>query len=297
MIMERDSYAYKIRRKCQCLAHRIIPNEALSKFYFWVTLKKKLNFDNPKTFNEKIQWMKLYYYPNSNLVVKCADKYAVRDYVARKGFEDKLVPLLGVWERADIIDWNGLPNQYVLKCNHGCAYNIVVSDSKEIDKRGIVKILNSWMKEDFGAFNLELHYSKINPHLITCESYLGEKLTDYKFFCFNGEPHFIYVSTDLIHDRQAQIGFFYLDGRKMPLHRDDYADISEVVLPVFYDEMKDAAKILSNDFPFVRVDFFVTQDDWYFAELTFTPGAGMMPFNPDSFDEEWGKLIVLPAKS
>ena len=293
--MERDSFIYKARRKCQVLAHRIISNEAMSKLYYRVVLHKKLNLKNPKTFNEKIQWMKLYYYPKNPLVVNGSDKYAVREYIAEKGYGDKLVPLLGVWERAEDINWDALPDKFVLKCNHGCAYNIVVSDKSKLDKAATVKKLNSWLKEDFGAFNIEVHYSEIKRRLITCEEFLGESITDYKFFCFNGEPHCIYVSTDLIHDRQAQIGFFYLDGKKMPLHRDDYTDIPEVTFPPFYDEMKRAAEVLCKDFPFVRVDFFIANGTWYFAELTFTPGAGMMPFNPEKYDLEWGSMLDINA--
>ena len=120
---------------------------------------------------------------------------------------------------------------------------------------------------------------------------MGSCITDYKFFCFNGEPKFIYVSNDLIHDRQAQIGFFYLDGSKMPLTRDDYTDIPSVNLPVFFSQMLEMAKDLSKDFPFVRVDFFLANDRYYFAELTFTPGAGMMPFNPEKYDLDWGKML------
>lgn len=292
--MERDSFLYKARRKCQVLAHKVVSNEAMSKLYFKIVLHKKLNLDNPQTFNEKIQWMKLYYYPKNSVAVNGSDKYAVRDYIIKKGYGDKLVPLLGVWDRAEDIDWDKLPDRFVLKCNHGCAYNIVVLDKSKLDKAAAVKKLNGWLKEDFGAFNIELHYSAIKHHRITCEEFLGDNITDYKFFCFDGKPDCIYVSTDLIHDRQAQIGFFYLDGKKMPLHRDDYTDIPEVVLPAFYDEMKQAAEVLCKEFPFVRVDFFIANGTWYFAELTFTPGAGMMPFNPESFDLEWGKKIKLP---
>lgn len=291
--MERDSLLYKARRKCQVLAHKLISNEAMSKLYFKIVLHKKLNLKNPQTFNEKIQWLKLYYYPKNPLVVNGSDKYAVREYIAKKGYGDKLVPLLGVWDRAEDIDWDKLPDKFVLKCNHGCAYNIVVSDKSKLDKIATIKQLNEWLKEDFGAFNIEIHYSEIKRHVITCEEFLGESITDYKFFCFNGEPHCIYVSTDLIHDRQAQIGFFYLDGKKMPLHRDDYTDIPEVTLPPFYDEMKKTAENLCKDFPFVRVDFFVANGTWYFAELTFTPGAGMMPFNPERYDLEWGNKLNL----
>lgn len=121
-------------------------------------------------------------------------------------------------------------------------------DKRKLDKVKATKQLNDWLKEDFGAFNIELHYSKIKPHKVICEEFLGESITDYKFFCFNGEPKYIYVSNDLIHDRQAQIGFFYLDGTKMPLTRDDYTDIPEVKLPPFFDKMTQMAKKLSQDY-------------------------------------------------
>ncbi len=251
-----------------------------------------MNLDNPQTFNEKLQWLKLNYLPKNPLVVQCADKFKVREYIKQKGFEEKLVPLLGDWDSAGKIDWSKLPKKFVLKCNHGCAYNILCADKDSFDKENAVRQLNTWMKEDFGAFNIERHYSKIIPH-ITCEEYLGDNITDYKYFCFNGEPKFIYVSTDLVHDRQAQIGFFYLDGSKMPLKRDDYTDIPSVDLPSFFNEMTNMAKILSQDFPFVRVDFFIANNRFYFAELTFTPSACMMPFNPDKYDLEWGQMIDL----
>lgn len=289
--MERDSLPYNIRRKAQVLAHKFIPDETMSKFYYKIVLKKNLNLNDPQTFNEKLQWLKLNYFLNQSLVIKCADKYAVRQYIAEKGYEKLLVPLIGVWKNANEINWKLLPDKFVLKCNHGCAYNIVCSDKSKLNIKATEKQLNNWLKEDFGAFNIELHYSKIEPHLITCEEYLGECITDYKFFCFNGEPKYVYVSNDLIHDRQAQIGFFNIDGSKYELKRDDYANIENVIFPDFYSEMLQVAKNLSNDFPFVRVDFFIANNRFYFAELTFTPSACMMPFNPEKFDLEWGKLL------
>lgn len=286
--MERDSIIYKVRRKVQTVAHKIVSDETMSKFYFRIVMKKKLNLNPPQTFNEKLQWMKLNYYPNNPLVIKCADKYCVREYIDSKGYGNKLVPLIGVWDRTEDIDWDSLPDRFVLKCNHGCAYNIVVSDKSKVNRAAINKQLDEWLKEDFGAFNIELHYSAIKHHCITCEEFLGDSITDYKFFCFNGEPCYVYVSTDLIHDRQAQIGFFYLDGKKMPLKRDDYTDIDSVEFPPFFDEMLKVTADLCKDFPFVRVDFFLANNTYYFAELTFTPSACMMPFNPEKYDLEWG---------
>ena len=292
-IMERDSILYKIRRKGKVLAHIIMPDEWMCKFYSHILLKKKVDLTNPQTFNEKIQWLKLHDYPNNNLVIQGADKYRVRSYIKEKGLGDILVPLIGDWEKPEDIDWKKLPNQFVLKCNHGCAYNIVCSDKTKFDSNSAKYKLIKWMKEDFGAFNIETHYSKIKPHII-CEEFLGECITDYKFFCFIGKPEYIYVSSDLIHDRQAQIGFFYLDGTKMPLIRNDYKPIEIDHFPPFFEEMKNAAEVLCQDFLFVRVDFFVKESKYYFAELTFTPSGGMMPFNPDKYDLEWGRKMYIP---
>ena len=289
--MERDNILYKIRRKCQVIAYKLFSNEFLSKFYFKIVLKEKLDLNNPKTFNEKLQWLKLYNYPNNDLIEKCTDKYTVREYIEEKGYANTLVPLLGVWDSPNDINWQELPEKFVLKCSHGCAYNLICKNKEKLDKISTKKQLDTWLKEDFGAFNIELHYSKIKHHKITCEEFLGENLTDYKFFCFNGKPKFIYVSNDLIHDRQAKIGFFYLDGSKMDLKRTDYKNIDEIDLPSFYNEMLDMASNLCKEFVFVRVDFFVTNNRYYFAELTFTPSACMMPFNPKQIDLEWGKLL------
>lgn len=291
--MERNSIFYKIRRNGQVLANKLLPDELVCKLYSKIILHKRVNLKNPKTFNEKIQWMKLYYYPNNETTINGADKYKVREYVKNKGLEEILVPLIGDWDNVESIDWNKLPNQFVLKCNHGCAYNILCADKSQFDITGATKKMKKWMREDFGAFNIEKHYSKIHPH-ITCEEYLGDCIIDYKFFCFNGEPKFIYVSSDLVHDRQAKMGFYNIDGTKIPLIRDDYATMTIEKFPDFFEKMKEDAKILSKEFPFVRVDFFIANSKYYFAELTFTPSGGMMPFNPDHYDLDWGRLIKLP---
>lgn len=295
--MDRNNPLYKARRMAQVMAYHILPNEALSKIYFKILIHDNLDLNNPKTLNEKLQWLKLRYYPNDPLAIKCTDKYQVREYIEKKGFGEKLTNLLGVWEDAADINWDELPDKFVLKCTHGCAYNIICNDKKAFDKEAAAKQLNKWLKEDFAAFNVELHYGKIKPRRIIAEEFLGEKLIDYKFFCFNGKPEFLYVSSDLIHDRQAQIGFFDTEGKKIPLIRDDYKDIGDLEMPDCFGEMLETAKVLSEDFPFVRVDFFKTATSYTFAELTFTPSAAMMPLNPKKYDVEWGALLKLPENS
>lgn len=266
----------------------------LSKLYFKIYLHEDMDLKNPKKFNEKLQWLKLKYNAKSPLVVQCSDKYAVRSHIEDCGYGNTLTKLLGVWERAEDIDWDKLPDKFVLKCTHGCAYNILCKDKKTFDKKGATKQLNAWLKENFAAFNVELHYGEIKPRRIICEEYLGDVIVDYKFFCFNGEPKFFYVSSDLVHDRRAEIGFFNMDGSKMQMVRDDYKDIGNIKMPECLQEMIEASKVLSKDFPFVRVDFFLVDGNYRFAELTFTPGACMMPLNPKKYDIEWGKMLKLP---
>lgn len=289
--MDRNNPLYKFRRAAQVMAYHILPNEVLSKIYYKILIGDKLDLNNPKTLNEKLQWLKLYYFPNDALAIKCTDKYQVREHIEQKGLGDKLTNLLGVWENANDINWEQLPEKFVLKGTHGCAYNIICKDKATFDKAAATKQLNKWLKEDFAAFNVELHYGKIKPRRIIAEEFLGDKLIDYKFFCFNGEPQFLYISSDLIHDRQAQIGFFDLSGNKIPLIRDDYDDIGNIEMPACFGEMVESAKLLAKDFPFVRVDFFKTEDSYTFAELTFTPSAAMMPLNPKRYDVEWGALL------
>ena len=291
--MQRDCLLYKVRRELQVIASYVLPNKFLAMLYSRIQLGTWPDLSNPQTFNEKIQWLKINRFPIDANVIQCADKFRVKEYLEKKSLRNREVPLIGVWEKAEDIKWEKLPDAFVLKCNHGCAYNIVVKDKKKIDKTKISKQLNSWLKEDFGRFNVEPHYSRIQKHLILCEEFLGDKITDYKFFCFNGEPKFMYVSTDLIHDREAEIGFFNLDGSKMPIKRDDYRDIESIKLPPLYTRMLSDAKRLCEGFDFVRVDFFVLPNDYYFAEMTFTPGGGMIPFNPSEYDLKIGSLLTI----
>lgn len=289
--MNRDSFLYKVRRKMQQLAYVILPAEFLSKIYCRIVIHENVNIKNSRTLNEKLQWYKLYYCPNTPLVVKCADKYQVRSYIENKGYGELLTNLIGVWEKVEDINWDKLPKKFVMKCTHGCGYNILCKDKGKLTKEVVENKLRKWLKEDFSAFNIELHYGKIKPRRIICEEYLGDVITDYKFFCFNGEPHFFYVSSDLINDRQAEMGFFNMDGSKIPLIREDYKDIGNVEIPICLHEMVNVAKDLAKDFPFVRVDFFLLGGTYKFAELTFTPAAAMMPINPKKYDIEWGELL------
>ena len=290
--MERESYLYKIRRKLQVFISYILPDEYLRKIYYLILLNQKMHLKSPVTFNEKIHWLIHNDYPYNSLVINCSDKYLVREYIKEKGFSNLLTTLHGSWDNASEIEWDSLPDKFVLKCNHGCAYNILCPDKNKLDKGKTIKQLNNWLKEDFGRFNLELHYSKIKNHKIICEEYLGDCITDYKFFCFNGKAKFLYVSNNLIHDRQSKISYFEIDGTIMPNVRKDYASLGSEKFPIFYKKMLKDAEVLSKDFTFVRVDFFIANNKYYFSELTFTPAGGFNSI-PLEYDFLWGSYLSI----
>lgn len=273
--------------------------ELSSKIMYRFFVHKKLNLNPPLTFNEKICWLKLKKFPEDRMVVRCADKYEVHDYIRQKGYGNLLVSILGVWDSANDIDWDMLPNRFVLKCTHGCAYNIICTDKNSFNKKRAVKQLNHWLKEDFGLVSGEPHYSKIKRRII-CEEFLEGELIDYKFYCFNGEPRFYYAAITPNGDFHNNMicDFFKPNGELADFYRLDHNrfDICPEV-PDNLSQMLEIARRLSEDFVFVRVDLMNVRDNLYFSELTFTPSAGMMPLAPDDADEMIGKWLDLSEYS
>lgn len=286
----RNKFIYSIRRKMQILFFNCFSKERVSKTYFKIVLKYKLNLDNPKTFNEKIQWLKLYEWPNNELAIKCTDKYKVREYLILKKADKYLNQLIGVYDKAEEIEWDKLPDQFVLKCNHGCAYNIICKDKTKLDIKKTNKLLNKWLKEDFGKFNAEIHYSKIKPRII-CEKFLGDNLEDYKFFCFNGKFKFMYVAVDSDDSSKEREAFFDEKGKLIDVTNADYGLYKEATVPDNFNELIKVSEELSKDFPFARVDWYIKNGVVTFGELTFTPSGGMMKFNPSSFDTIVGDML------
>ena len=281
--------AYKIRRKLQVLAYKLTSPEFVSKFYFKHVLGYKLNLDNPKTLNEKIQWLKLYEWPNNPIAIQCASKYNVRQYVEEKGCGKYLNELLHVWDDVKDIDWDALPEQFVLKCTHGCGYNIICSDKSKLDINEAKKKLKTWMREDFSKFNAEPHYSKIKPQIVS-DKFLGSDIVNYNIFCFNGEPLFICVADGLGACVDETMTHYYANGSLAPFKRKDYA-VGAISLPGCIEEMKDVARTLSAEVPFVRVDFYLVDGKIYISELTFTPCGGLIPFEPIEYDSQLGEKL------
>ncbi len=260
---------------------------------------KELNLENPTTYNEKIQWSKLY--DSTPIKTKLSDKYLVRDWVKDKIGEEYLVPLLGVWDDFDEIDFDALPDQFVLKANHGSGWNIIVSDKDKLDKADAKRKFNKWLKRNFAFYGLEMQYKDIKPNIIA-EKYIilegADDLPDYKFFCFNGKVFCLYTMINYALDHsKGQLGFFDRDYKLLPYHRLDFKPITEQPLaPKNFDKMVELAEVLSQGFGHVRVDFYNLDGKIYFGEMTFTNACGFSVFEPEEFDSILGKEWDLPNK-
>ena len=256
----------------------------------------KLNLDKPQTFNEKLQWLKLYYHRHPNpLLTVCADKVAVRDYIAEKIGEEYLIPCLGVWDNPDDIDFDKLPNKFVLKVNWGSGQNIIVKDKSKLDIADAREKLRQWMKREsnhYFAF-FEWPYKDIKPKIIA-EKYMDfdVDLMDYKIMCYNGMPKNLFVCSERFSG--LKVTFFDLNWKRLPFIRQYPASSKKIEKPKSFDKMLEFSKILAKPFPFVRVDFFYLNGNLYIGELTFFPGAGIETFTPEEWDKKLGDLLVLP---
>lgn len=243
--------------------------------WFKEITKKSLNLKNPKTFNEKIQWLKLY--DSTPLKTQLADKYLVRDWVKEKIGEEYLIPLLGVYDNFDEIDFDKLPNQFVIKCNHGCGYNIIVTDKSTLDKNEAKEKITKWMNEDFAFKNgLELHYSNIQRKIII-EEYIENAngdLYDYKFWCFNGNVEYIQFLSER-NTNGLKMAFYDKNWNKQNFVYSYPLDEKNIEKPNNLETMIELAEKLSKDFQHVRVDFYrLNNGKIYFGEMTFTSCSG-----------------------
>ena len=244
---------------------------------------RELDLDNPKTYTEKINWLKLY--DSTPLKARLADKFAVRDYVADKIGDAVLKPLLGAWDSFDEINFDELPEKFALKCNHGSGMNIIVKDKNSFDRQQAHEKINAWMAADYGAMFLELHYSLIKRKIIA-EQYIPEVETglyDYKVHCFNGEPKIIQVlQTQNLHglgNRAAHQAFYDSSWKNLGAMFDDAPLFQNPISrPSRLEEMLNYAKILCAPFVYARADFYEIRGEIFFAEITFYSDAGLLPY-------------------
>ena len=283
------------RKMCNVFMY-CMPDRLYLELLYYVRLNKKLNLRNPQTFNEKINWLKLY---DRNLSYTCmADKYEVRKYISERIGEDYLIPLLGVWNSVDDIPFEELPNQFVLKCTHDSGSVIICKDKNNFDKESAKKKLNEAMKTNFFYQGREWPYKNIIPRIVA-EKYMldesGIELKDYKIFNFNGKPYLIQVDFGRFTKHERNL---YSTSWKYIDEQIEYPGNPTVIVkrPENLDIMLSLSKKLAKNIPFVRTDFYSICGKIYFGEITFYHGSGFEKFSSFEFEKKLGTLIVLPRK-
>jgi hypothetical protein len=257
----------------------------------------KLNINNPITFNEKLQWLKIY---NRNPdYIQLVDKYEVKKIVGKKIGEKYIVPTLGVWESFDEIEFNKLPEQFVLKCTHDSGSAVIVNNRDKFDIEETKRRLNEALHTNYFWSNREWPYKDV-PRKIIAEKYLcdsfGVDMTDYKFLCFNGIVKLIFTCTERFTEEGMKVTFFDKDWNQMPFERHYPVSRRKIKKPRNLNLMIQLAERLSEGIIFVRVDFYEVEGNVFFGEMTFFPGSGTEEFEPQEWDKILGDWIILPKE-
>lgn len=272
-----------------------LSDEDFIKKKYKAMFETELDLISPKTFNEKLQWLKLH--DRKPEYTQMVDKYKVRDYVADKIGDKYLIPLLGVWDNPADINFDKLPNQFVLKCNHNSGLGMYIcKDKNNLNIKKIKKQLKKGLEQDYYLTSREWPYKNVERKII-CEQYMtdniGENLTDYKFFCFNGIPKFMYISND--YATNPTTDFFDMNFNRLDMRMKDPNSDNPPSKPRKFDELKRIAEQLSFGIPFVRVDMYVINEQIYFGELTFFHNAGFFKIYPEKWEQILGDWIDIEA--
>ena len=264
------------------------------KYYF--NMGVPLNLDNPKSFNEKLQWLKLNY--RNPLYTNLVDKYTVKEYISSKVGDEYVIPTIGVWDTPEQIEWNTLPNQFVLKTTHGGGNEgvIICKDKSTVDKQDIIRKINKAMGLDLFVSSREWPYKNI-IHRVIAEPFINDKetgeLRDYKFFCFDGKVKALFVATERQTRKEPYFNFFDENYNSLDIKQGHPR--AEIIpsKPSKFEQMKALAEVLSNGFPHVRVDLYQADGKIYFGELTFYHFGGFVPFVPNEWDMKFGSWLDL----
>lgn len=282
----------KLIRRIYLQLLKILPTKFVINIENLLTYGKWLNEKNPKYFGEKIQCLKLS--GKLEKYSKYADKYKVREYVEKKIGKQYLIPLLGVYDKSQDINYSELPNKFVLKLNHGSAYNIIVKNKDKANIKKINNQLEKWLKEDYSKIKKENQYKNIDRKII-CEQYISDKndeLLDYKFFCFDGKPEFVKIDFDRFSNHT--MNYYDLNWNLLEIKEGKYQNYNgNVKKPENFQEMIDIVTKLSSEFQFVRVDIYNVDGKIYFGELTFTPASGKNKFTPLEEDHKIAERIKI----
>lgn len=281
------------------LGHREMLNwindETYLKIAYRIKMGKKLNLDSPVTFNEKLQWLKLYdRRPEYTTMV---DKYEVKKWVSAKIGEEYIIPTLGVWDKFDDINFNKLPEQFVLKCTHDSGGLVICKDKRKFDQQKARKKIETCLKHNFFWGQREWPYKNVKPRIIA-EPYMEDAdtkdLRDYKIFTFNGQVKALFIATDRESKEETKFDFFDANFRHLAFTNGHPNANVQPKKPKTFEKMKELAAQLSKGIPQVRVDFYEVNGKIYFGEMTFFHWSGMVPFNPEKWDRIFGEWIELP---
>ena len=272
-----------------------MPDEMYLKIVYFLTFKKKLDLQNPKTYNEKLQWIKLY--DRNPKYVDLVDKYKVKKIIAEMIGEEYIIPTIGVWERAEDIDFNTLPEKFVLKCNHDSGGIVICKDKKALDKEGAVKKLSNCLKHNGFWYGREWPYKNVKPCIIA-EHYMEDSIThdlrDYKFFAFSGEVKAMFVASDRFKEEDTKFDFFDQDFNHLNFLQGHPNALVPINRPKTFEKMKELAEIISANLYQSRIDFYEVNGKIYFGEITFFHYSGFTPFEPSKWDNIFGEWIHLP---
>lgn len=277
--------------------HFVNPEKYIRKI-FYKRMGYHLNLDAPTTYNEKLQWLKLYWH--NPLQTTLVDKYAVKDYVSKLIGERYIIPTLGVWDSVSDIDWNSLPSQFVLKCTHDSGGLVICTDNLKFNKKDAVKKLKKSLSQNYYYYGFEWPYKDVKPRIIA-EPYLRDykldDLPDYKFFCFNGEVKALFIATERNrNDVEVKFDFFDAKFNHLPFTQGHPNSNCKIEKNSCFDKMKELASMLSKGFPHVRVDFYEINGRIYFGEMTFFHHGGWTKFDPQEWDYTFGEWLNLPNR-
>ncbi len=275
---------------------RLIPDKIYLNIRYKKKFKRSINWKEPKAYSEKLQWLKVY--DRKPIYTTMVDKYEVKKYVSDKIGDQYIIPTLGVWDKVEDIDFDALPEQFVLKCTHDSGGLVICTDKSKLDIEAAKKKLAFCLKQNFYWSAREWPYKNVVPRIIA-EKYMvdesGYELKDYKFFCFNGEPKALFIASDRqLEGEETKFDFFDMDFNHLPFINGHPNATHPVKCPASFEKMKELAVILSEGIPQLRVDFYDINGDIYFGELTFFHHSGLETFEPEEWDYKFGDWIKLP---
>ena len=276
---------------------KAMPDEKFLKGMYRSCMNRELDLENPRLFTEKLQWLKLYdRRPEYTTLV---DKYEVKHYVAEKIGSQYVIPLLGVWDRAEDIDFDSLPNRFVLKTTHDSGSFIACKDKSKLDIPAARKRMAKFLKREYYGCNREWPYKNVKPRIIA-EAYMEDskygELRDYKFFTFGGEPKVLYIAQGRGLDGETVADFFDMDYNHLPFTIDHDTAPVPPEKPENFLLMQTLAAKLSRGTPQLRVDFYEVDGKVYFGEMTFFHCSGLEAFHPEEWDRKFGDWVTLPPK-